>query len=78
MNGVKQNLEWVENIGVVVQNVRRKLDGQKAYTKLEPSPELLLESEDILVLSGNVETLHKAEKLITKAIKVKAKIKVKV
>jgi len=78
MNGVKKNLEWVENIGVVVQNVRRKLDGQKAYTKLEPSPELLLESEDILVLSGNVEALHKAEKLITKAIKVKEKIKAKV
>ncbi|BDW12116.1 potassium efflux system protein [Polynucleobacter sp. SHI8] len=78
MNGVNKSLEWVENFGVVVQNVRRKLNGQKAYTKLEPSPELLLESEDILVLSGNVETLHKAEKLITKAIKVKAKIKVKV
>jgi CPA2 family monovalent cation:H+ antiporter-2 len=78
MNGVNKSLDWVENHGVVVQNVRRKLDGQKAYTKLEPSPELLLESEDILVLSGNVETLHKAEKLITKAIKVKAKIKVKV
>ena len=78
MNGVNKSLDWVENHGVVVQNVRRKLEGQKAYTKLEPSPELLLESEDILVLSGNVETLHKAEKLITKAIKVKAKIKVKV
>ncbi len=77
MNGVNKSLEWVENLGVVVQNVRRKLDGQKAYTKLEPSPELLLESEDILVLSGNVATLHQAEKLITKVIKFKAKIRVK-
>ena len=78
MNGVKKSLEWVENNGVVVQNVRRKLEGQKAYTKLEPSPELLLESDDILVLSGNVETLHHAEKLLTKAVKFKEKVKVKV
>jgi CPA2 family monovalent cation:H+ antiporter-2 len=77
MNGVNKSLEWIENLGVVVQNVRRKLDGQKAYTKLEPSPELLLESEDILVLSGNVGTLQKAEKLITKAMKSKVKIKAK-
>ena len=77
MNGLNKSLEWVENLGVVVQNVRRKLDGQKAYTKLEPSPQLLLEPEDIIVLSGNVETLQKAEKFITKATKSKAKIKVK-
>ena len=77
MNGVNKSLEWVENLGVVVQNVRRKLDGQKAYTKLEPSPQLLLEPEDILVLSGNVKTLQKAEKFITKATKSKVKIKVK-
>jgi CPA2 family monovalent cation:H+ antiporter-2 len=43
-----------------VQAVRRKLAGAD-YTKLELNPELRLQANDILVLSGNSEALEMAE-----------------
>ena len=46
--------------GVTVQAVRRKLTGTE-YTKLELKPELHLQANDILVLSGNSEALEIAE-----------------
>jgi CPA2 family monovalent cation:H+ antiporter-2 len=50
----------LENEGVSVQAVRRKVDGSD-YTKLELTPELRLEANDILVLSGNSEATDLAE-----------------
>jgi len=44
----------LENEGVSVQAVRRKVGGMD-YIKLELSPELRLQANDILVLSGNPE-----------------------
>jgi len=73
MNSTGQSLAWVENTGVVIQSIRRRLVANKSYSKIEIAPELLLEPEDILVLSGNQETLHKAEKIITKVKKIKVK-----
>jgi len=73
MNSTGQSLAWVENTGVVIQSLRRRLGTNKSYSKIEIAPELLLEPEDILVLSGNQETLHKAEKIITKVKKIKVK-----
>jgi CPA2 family monovalent cation:H+ antiporter-2 len=46
--------------GITVQAVRRKLAGAD-YTKLELNPELRLQANDILVLSGNSEALEMAE-----------------
>ncbi len=50
----------LENEGVSVQAVRRKVAGSD-YTKLELTPELRLEANDILVLSGNSEATDLAE-----------------
>ncbi len=66
MPGIGKPLEWLEQIGVVVQSVRRKQGVGNTYTKLEPLPELRLEPEDILVLSGNIASLEKAEKMLMK------------
>ena len=46
--------------GITVQAVRRKLAGAD-YTKLELNPDLRLQANDILVLSGNSEALEMAE-----------------
>jgi CPA2 family monovalent cation:H+ antiporter-2 len=46
--------------GITVQAVRRKLTGTE-YTKLELKPEMHLQANDILVLSGNSEALEIAE-----------------
>ena len=46
--------------GITVQAVRRKLTGTE-YTKLELVPEMHLQANDILVLSGNSEALEIAE-----------------
>ncbi|CAM3769094.1 monovalent cation:proton antiporter family protein [Polynucleobacter antarcticus] len=50
----------LENEGVSVQAVRRKVDGAN-YVKLELTPELRLQTNDILVLSGNSEATDLAE-----------------
>jgi CPA2 family monovalent cation:H+ antiporter-2 len=50
----------LENEGVSVQAVRRKVAGSD-YIKLELTPELRLEANDILVLSGNSEATDLAE-----------------
>jgi CPA2 family monovalent cation:H+ antiporter-2 len=71
MNSIGQSLAWVENTGVVIQSLRRRLGANKLYSNIEIVPELLLEPEDILVLSGNQETLNKAEKQTTKVKKLK-------
>ena len=50
----------LEDDGVNVQAVRRK--GQNAdYVKLEPNPDLQLQANDILVISGNSEATDLAE-----------------
>ena len=67
MSAIGKTLEWLEKKDVVVQSVRRKQGITNTYTKLEPLPELLFEPEDILVLSGNMLSLEKAEKLLTKS-----------
>jgi CPA2 family monovalent cation:H+ antiporter-2 len=71
MRSIGQSLAWVENTGVIIQSLRRRLEANKPYAKIEIEPALLLEPEDILVLSGNQETLNKAEKIITKVKKLK-------
>ena len=73
MNSIGQSLAWVENTGVVIQSLRRRLGANKLYTKIMLEEALILEPEDILVLSGNQETLSKAEKIITKVKKIKVK-----
>jgi CPA2 family monovalent cation:H+ antiporter-2 len=50
----------LENEGVSVQAVRRKVGGSD-YVKLELTPELRLQANDILVLSGNSEATDLAE-----------------
>ena len=50
----------LENEGVSVQAVRRKVGGMD-YIKLELSPELRLQANDILVLSGNPEATDLAQ-----------------
>jgi len=50
----------LENAGVSVQAVRRKVGGVD-YVKLDLSPELRLQANDILVLSGNPEATDLAE-----------------
>jgi CPA2 family monovalent cation:H+ antiporter-2 len=66
MSAIGKTLDWLEQMDVVVQSVRRKQGLTNVYTKLEPLPELLFEPEDILVLSGNMQSLEKAEKLLIK------------
>jgi monovalent cation:H+ antiporter-2, CPA2 family len=50
----------LENEGVSVQAVRRK-SGNSDYVKLELTPDLRLQANDILVLSGNSEATDLAE-----------------
>lgn len=50
----------LENEGVSVQAVRRKIGGAD-YVKLDLTPELRLQANDILVLSGNSEATDLAE-----------------
>jgi CPA2 family monovalent cation:H+ antiporter-2 len=50
----------LENDGVSVQAVRRKVGGAD-YVKLDLSPDLRLQANDILVLSGNPEATDLAE-----------------
>jgi CPA2 family monovalent cation:H+ antiporter-2 len=50
----------LENEGVSIQAVRRKIDGSD-YVKLELTPDLRLQANDILVLSGNSEATDLAE-----------------
>lgn len=50
----------LENEGVSVQAVRRKIGGAD-YIKLDLTPELRLQANDILVLSGNSEATDLAE-----------------
>ena len=50
----------LENEGVSIQAVRRKIGGSD-YVKLELTPELRLMANDILVLSGNSEATDLAE-----------------
>jgi CPA2 family monovalent cation:H+ antiporter-2 len=59
---IGQTLEelHVENEGVSVQAVRRKVGGAD-YVKLELTPDLRLQANDILVLSGNSEATDLAE-----------------
>jgi len=71
MHSIGQSLAWVEKSGVVIQSLRRRLGANKPYTKITLDEALSLEPEDILVLSGNQETLNKAEKIITKVKKLK-------
>jgi CPA2 family monovalent cation:H+ antiporter-2 len=46
--------------GVSVQAVRRKVRNAD-YVKLDPAPDLKLEANDILVISGNSEAIDLAE-----------------
>jgi CPA2 family monovalent cation:H+ antiporter-2 len=59
---IGQTLEelHLENEGVSVQAVRRKVGGSD-YVKLELTPDLRLQANDILVLSGNSEATDLAE-----------------
>jgi CPA2 family monovalent cation:H+ antiporter-2 len=59
---IGQTLEELHlvNEGVSVQAVRRKVDGSD-YVKLELTPDLRLQANDILVLSGNSEATDLAE-----------------
>ena len=59
---IGQTLEelHLENEGVSVQAVRRKVGGAD-YVKLELAPDLRLQANDILVLSGNSEATDLAE-----------------
>jgi CPA2 family monovalent cation:H+ antiporter-2 len=59
---IGQTLEelHLDNEGVSVQAVRRKVDGSD-YVKLELTPDLRLQANDILVLSGNSEATDLAE-----------------
>jgi CPA2 family monovalent cation:H+ antiporter-2 len=59
---IGQTLEelHLENEGVSVQAVRRKVGGAD-YVKLELTPDLRLQANDILVLSGNSEATDLAE-----------------
>ena len=59
---IGQTLEelHLDNEGVCVQAVRRKVDGSE-YVKLELTPDLRLQANDILVLSGNSEATDLAE-----------------
>ncbi len=50
----------LENDGVSIQTVRRKM-GSADYVKLDLSPDLRLQANDILVLSGNSEAIDLAE-----------------
>jgi CPA2 family monovalent cation:H+ antiporter-2 len=50
----------LENEGVSIQAVRRKVGGSD-YVKLEPTPDFRLQANDILVLSGNSEATDLAE-----------------
>ena len=50
----------LDNEGVSVQAVRRKVGGSE-YVKLELTPDLRLQANDILVLSGNSEATDLAE-----------------
>jgi CPA2 family monovalent cation:H+ antiporter-2 len=50
----------LENDGVSVQAVRRKVDGAD-YIKLDLSPDIRLQANDILVLSGNPEATDLVE-----------------
>jgi CPA2 family monovalent cation:H+ antiporter-2 len=50
----------LEEDGVNVQAVRRK-SRNADYVKLEPTPDLQLEANDILVISGNSEATDLAE-----------------
>jgi CPA2 family monovalent cation:H+ antiporter-2 len=50
----------LENDGVSIQGVRRK--GRNAdYSKLTLTADLLLQANDILVISGNSEAIDQAE-----------------
>ena len=59
---IGQTLEelHLDNEGVSVQAVRRKVDGSD-YVKLALTPDLRLQANDILVLSGNSEATDLAE-----------------
>ena len=59
---IGQTLEelHLDNEGVSVQAVRRKVSGSD-YVKLELTPDLRLQANDILVLSGNSEATDLAE-----------------
>ena len=59
---IGQTLEelHLDNEGVSVQAVRRKVDGSD-YVKLDLTPDLRLQANDILVLSGNSEATDLAE-----------------
>jgi len=66
-------LDWIEKSGVIVQSLRRRVGNSRGYSKLEPHPDTVLHLDDIVVLSGNANTLAQAQKQITKVTKLKAK-----
>jgi CPA2 family monovalent cation:H+ antiporter-2 len=74
MSGIGRSIQWIEETGVIVQSVRRKSASGNTYTRIEPQEQLLIEKEDILVLSGTATVLEKAEKLIVKD-NLKSKVK---
>ena len=73
MQGVGKSLDWIEKSGVIVQSLRRRVGNSRGYSKLEPHPDTVLHLDDIVVLSGNANTLAQAQKQITKVTKLKAK-----
>ena len=74
MQGIGQTIEWFEQLGGIVQSVRRKSHESAPYTKIEPHPQLVLQQEDVVVLSGTEAQLDQAEKMIIKgSLKTKAK-----
>jgi CPA2 family monovalent cation:H+ antiporter-2 len=66
MSGLGKSIEWVEKTEVIVQSVRRKLNNSPSYSRIDLRSNLILEQEDILVISGTAPLLEKAEKLIVK------------
>lgn len=58
-------LSILEGTGVEIQTIRRKeMSPSAAYQKIDPSPDVVLQADDVLVLKGNTECLEKAERLL--------------
>jgi CPA2 family monovalent cation:H+ antiporter-2 len=62
---IGKKLAILADTGVEVQTLRRKdVKPNAAYQKIEPSPDIVLQVDDVLVLKGNSEALEKAERLL--------------
>lgn len=66
MQAIGKTLGSIEDAGIIVQTLRRKPIHQKAYAKLDLVPETVIQLEDIIVFSGNIEGLSRAQRWLTK------------